>query len=46
MIFTQKRQKLIQSKAGSLIFLILIWAAVGFIIGLVMGRIIWMMQLI
>jgi len=46
MDFTQRRQEFIQSKGISLIFLILIWAIVGFIIGIAMGRIIWMIQLI
>ena len=41
-----KLQSIIQTKAGKLVFLFLIWAAVGFILGLVMGRIIWMIQLL
>lgn len=35
----------IHSRAGFLILLMLVWAAVGFVSGLVLGRIIWMIQI-
>lgn len=39
-------KKLINSKAGFLILLFLVWAAVGLIFGLTLGRVIWMFQLL
>ena len=39
-------KQLIYSKAGFLIFLFIIWSAVGFIFGLTLGRVIWMLQLL
>ena len=35
-----------QTKGGMLTVLLVVWAAVGFLIGLVLGRIIWMLQLL
>jgi len=46
MNINQRFRQIIQTKAGSIIFLFVIWAAVGFILGLVMGRIIWLIQLL
>jgi len=36
---------IMQKKSGYLAALILVWSAVGFLIGMVLGRIIWMLQL-
>lgn len=38
-------KKIIRSKSGHLTLLLVIWSVVGFIGGLVIGRIIWMLQL-
>lgn len=35
----------IQSRAGFLTLLLFVWAGVGFVSGLVLGRIIWMIQI-
>ena len=45
MKFVKWLQKVMQKKSGMLAVLILIWAAVGLLIGLVFGRILWMLQL-
>ena len=42
----QRLRQILQTKIGSIILLFAIWAAVGFTLGLVMGRIIWMIQLL
>lgn len=38
--------RFIRSKAGFYSFLVLVWAAVGFLLGLVLGRLIWFFQLV
>ena len=37
---------LIQTRAGFLTLLLLVWAAVGFVSGLLLGRLIWMVQIL
>lgn len=39
-------RRVMQTKAGYLTVLMVVWSAIGFLIGLVLGRIIWMLQLI
>ncbi len=46
MQFVQGLKRMTGTKAGLLIVLIAVWSAVGFLMGMVLGRIIWMLQLI
>ena len=38
--------RLIHTKAGFLTLLVLIWSAIGLLIGLILGQIFWMTQLV
>ena len=37
---------IMQKKSGYLTVMVIVWSAVGLLIGLVLGRIIWMMQIV
>lgn len=39
-------RRVTQTKSGYLTVLIVVWSAIGFVFGLVLGRIIWMLQLL
>lgn len=39
-------RRVMQTKSGYLTVLIIIWSGIGFVFGLVLGRIIWMLQLL
>jgi hypothetical protein len=38
-------QRILSSRAGYLMTLLIVWAAVGFLSGMVLGRIIWIVQM-
>ena len=46
MRIVQWLRRVMQTKVGLLTVLIVVWSGVGFLIGLVLGRIIWMLQLL
>lgn len=46
MKITRFFSKIIHSKLASVILLLLIWAAIGFVSGMILGRIIWIFQLL
>ena len=46
MRIVQWLRRVMQTKVGLLNVLIVVWSGVGFLIGLVLGRIIWMLQLL
>jgi hypothetical protein len=39
-------RQVMQTKSGYLTVLIFVWSGIGFVFGLVLGRIIWMLQLL
>jgi hypothetical protein len=39
-------KRMMRTKAGYLAILIIVWSGIGFLIGLVLGRVIWMLQLL
>ncbi len=46
MKITRFFSSIIHSKPASVILLFLIWAAIGFVSGLILGKIIWIFQLV
>lgn len=38
-------QGIMQKKSGYIAVMILVWSAIGFLLGIVLGRILWMLQL-
>ena len=46
MKIAQGFSRIIHTKAGFLTLLILIWSAIGLLIGLILGQILWMAQLV
>ena len=39
-------KRVMQKKSGYITVLIVVWSAIGFVVGVVLGRIIWMLQLL
>jgi len=46
MKFIEWLKKVMQKKSGYLAVLMIVWSSIGLVIGLVLGRIIWMLQLL
>ncbi len=46
MKFVQWLKKVMQTKSGYLAVLLVVWSSIGFVSGLVIGRIIWMLQML